>query len=301
MSPCFLQYEARMFRALRHHRESQFARQSLILKVSDYSTIAVVVCPLVNAMKETQHMLDTLKRCLRARGMTYRALGRELGLSESSVKRLFSEETFSLARLERVCRAIDMSIADLVNKSSGSRAVAEASPPSTLTLEQERILARNSSLLACFYLLLNGRSVGDVAERLGMSARATRNTLLQLASAGLLEIGKGNKIIMHARLPIAWRADGPVRNLYERQVRAEFLKSEFAAKNETLNFHSAELSHASARILLRKMDKLAADFADLAALDVALPTKDKVSVAMLLAARPWVFSMFSAYRARSAA
>jgi transcriptional regulator with XRE-family HTH domain len=252
-------------------------------------------------MNETQHMLDTLKRCLRARGVSYRTLGRQLGLSESSVKRLFSEETFSLARLERVCRAIDMSIADLVKMSSGASAATGASPPSTLTLEQERILARNSSLLACFYLLLNGRSVSDVAERLGMSPRATRNTLSQLASAGLLETGKGNKVVMHARLPIAWRADGPVRNLYERQVRAEFLKSEFAARNEALNFHSAELSHASVRILLRKMDKLAADFADLSALDVALPSKDKISVAMLLAARPWVFSMFSAYRARSVA
>lgn len=251
-------------------------------------------------MNETQRMLDTLKRCLRARGTTYRSLGRALGLSESSVKRLFSEETFSLARLERVCRAIDLTIADLVRMSSNEGAAISAQP-SSLTIEQERMLARNSSLLACFYLLLNGRSTNDVATRLGLSARATKNLLLQLGAAGLLEIGKGNKVTMRARLPIAWRADGPVRNLYERQVRAEFLKSEFSAKNEALAFHSAELSHASVRILLRKMDKLAADFADLAALDIALPFKEKVSVAMLLAARPWVFSMFSNYRAQSAA
>ena len=58
---------------------------------------------------------------------------------------------------------------------------------------------------------------------------------------------------------------------------------------------------ASVRILLRKIDKLAADFADLAALDVRLPARDKSSVALLLACRPWVFSMFSAYRAKAAA
>ena len=44
-----------------------------------------------------------------------------------------------------------------------------------------------------------------------------------------------------------------------------------------------------------------ADFADLAALDVRLPARDKSSVALLLACRPWVFSMFSAYRAKAAA
>jgi hypothetical protein len=102
-------------------------------------------------------------------------------------------------------------------------------------------------------------------------------------------------------LPIAWRPDGPVRKLYERQVRAEFLQGPFTGSNEALSFHSAELSPASVRILLKKIDKLAADFADLAALDVQLPARDKTSVALLLACRPWVFSMFSAYRAKAVA
>src|SRR5690606_6102241 len=62
-------------------------------------------------MNETRRMIDALKRCLRARGMTYRALGRALGLSESSVKRLFAEGSFTLARLERVCGVLDMSVA----------------------------------------------------------------------------------------------------------------------------------------------------------------------------------------------
>lgn len=250
-------------------------------------------------MNETKRMLDTLKRCLRARGVTYRSLGRTLGLSESSVKRLFSDETFSLSRLERICRAIDMSIADLA-RMAGTTSTSDT-PASTLTLEQERILARNSSLLACFYLLLNGRTSDEVATRLGLSARAMHNFLIQLSAAGLVSIARGNKVSVHARLPIVWRSDGPVRKLYERQVRAEFLQSEFSAKDEALSFHSAELSPASVRILLRKMEKLAADFADLAALDVSLPSKDKISIAMLVAARPWVFSMFSAYRARTAA
>lgn len=246
-------------------------------------------------MNETQRMLETLKRCLRARGMSYGRLGRALGLSESSVKRLFSDKSFSVARLERVCRAIDMSIADLSRLAAGETAT-EAPKGFTLTLEQERTLAGHSSLLAFFYLLLNGHSVEVVAERLSLSERASRNFLSKLAAAGLIETRGRQQIRLNARLPLAWRPDGPVRKLYERQVRAEFLRSEFSGKHEALSFHSAELSPASARILMRKLDKLAADFADLAALDVALPSRDKMSVAMLLATRPWVFSMFSAYR-----
>lgn len=246
-------------------------------------------------MNETQRLLDTLKRCLRTRGMTYRALGRALGLSESSVKRLFADESFSLVRLERVCRVLDMSMADLVRMASGP---AEAQT-SMLTLDQERVLASSAPLLACFYLLLNGRKVDDAARRLGASPKVMRAMLERLASAGLLEIDRRNAVRLHARLPIAWRPEGPVRKLYERQVRAEFLQGPFTRSNESLSFHSAELSPASVRILQRKIERLAADFADLAALDVHVPTREKSSIALLLACRPWVFSMFSAYRTRS--
>lgn len=251
-------------------------------------------------MNETQRLLETLKRCLRARGMTYEKLGRTLGLSESSVKRLFSDESFSVARLERVCRAIDMSIADLARMAAGETITRNANDSFSLTLEQERTLAGNSTLLACFYLLLNGRTIDETMARLNLSERAMRNFLTKLAAAGLIDVEKGDRIRLHARLPIAWRPDGPVRKLYERQVRAEFLQSEFTDKNEALSFHSAELSPASIRILMRKLEKLASDFADLAALDMTLPQRDKTSTAMLLAVRPWVFSMFSNYHAHSA-
>lgn len=249
-------------------------------------------------MNETKKMLETLKRCLRARGVTYRSLGRSLGLSESSVKRLFADESFTLARLERVCSALDMSVADLVRMTSGTReARAQAY---SLTLEQERTLASNASLLACFYLLLNGRSIEEVELRLGLTTRVMRTLLSRLQAARLINVDAKQAVHMHAKLPIAWRPDGPVRKLYERQVRAEFLQGRFAANNEALTFHSAELSPASVRILLRKIDRLAADFADLAALDVLVPSRDKTSIALLLACRPWVFSMFSAYRAQAA-
>jgi DNA-binding Xre family transcriptional regulator len=252
-------------------------------------------------MNETQRILETLKRCLRARGMTYRRLGQSLGLSESSVKRLFSDESFTLSRLERVCSALDMSVADLARMTSGTAAGRSTqSQPYSLSLEQERTLASNASLLACFYLLLNGHSVDVTERRLGLSARAMRTFLSRLASARLLDIDAKRNVRLHARLPIAWRVDGPVRKLYERQVRAEFLQSAFSAANEALSFHSAELSPASVRILLRKIEKLGTDFADLAALDVHAPAREKTSVALLLACRPWVFSMFSAYSAGSA-
>jgi DNA-binding Xre family transcriptional regulator len=248
-------------------------------------------------MNETKALVEALKRCLRSRAMTYRKLGQCVGLSESSVKRLFANRSFTLARLERICAALDMSVADLVRMTTSGT---PQTRPHTLTLDQERTLAADPTLLAFFYLLLNGRTVDEAAQRLKINSRSARALLTRLVSARLVDADGRRGVRLNAKLPIAWRPEGPVRKLYERQVRAEFLQAGFNGASEMLAFHSAELSAASVRILLRKLDRLAADFADLAALDVSLPAREKTSVAMLLACRPWVFSMFSAYRSDAA-
>jgi DNA-binding Xre family transcriptional regulator len=248
-------------------------------------------------MNETRRMLDALKRNLRARGMTYRQLGKVLDLSESSVKRLFSDGSFTLARLESICAALNMSVADLARMAADTTARRSTdSGNNRLTLEQERVLARDALLLACFYLLLNGRSVLEVQRRLGLGQRTLQDYLGTLAAAGLLQSDARRQVRLHVSPPIAWRRDGPVHKLYERQVRTEFLQGGFSGTNESLAFHAAELSGASVRVLMRKLEKLGADFADLAALDLALPTRDKTSVALLLAFRPWAFTMFSTYK-----
>jgi hypothetical protein len=59
-----------------------------------------------------------------------------------------------------------------------------------------------------------------------------------------------------------------------------------------LHFYSAELSEASAALLVRKLEQLGHEFADFAKLDRDLPVRKKKSVALLTAFRPWVFSMF---------
>ena len=91
-----------------------------------------------------------------------------------------------------------------------------------------------------------------------------------------------------------------MRRLYEQKVREEYLQSTFTAPFEAMHFRSAEMSEASCRVMLRKLERLAAEFRDLAELDRSLPSREKRSLGVLLAARPWVFSMFESARRPSA-
>ena len=49
----------------------------------------------------TEQLIDALKRVLKSRRLTYADLAAGVGLSEASVKRLFSQRTFTLERLEQ--------------------------------------------------------------------------------------------------------------------------------------------------------------------------------------------------------
>ncbi len=246
-------------------------------------------------MSGTQRIVAALKRSLRARGVTYAELGRRIGLSVPSVKRVLSKGSLSLPRLERICAAVELSIEELVRLSSDG----STEPASMLSQAQEAALAANPRLLACFYLLVNGRMPSEAAAELAMDERELRRLLARLDDLGLVQLRP--RLGAHLKIGpvVTWRHDGPVRRVYERYVREEFMRSRFDVANCALQFRSAELSEASRRVLLRKIDRLAADFADLAELDRSLPSRDKHSTAMLIACRPWVLSMFRGLQAKA--
>jgi transcriptional regulator with XRE-family HTH domain len=246
-------------------------------------------------MGETNRIILALKRALRARGITYAMLAKRISLSEPSVKRILSRGSLSLPRLERICEAAGISMEELVRPVSST----PAETSSTLSAAQESALAADPQLLGCFYLLTNGHTPREVASELHADERLLRRWLVKLDNLHLIELRArlGARLRVHA--PISWRQDGPIRATYEKQVRDEFMRSNFLADDETLHFRSAELSEASRLVLQRKLTRLTADFNELAELDRHLPSREKRSVALMLACRPWVFSMFDGLKGRS--
>jgi len=245
-------------------------------------------------MGDTNRIILALKRGLRARGITYAMLAKRIGLSEPSVKRILSKGSLSLPRLERICEATGLSMDELLRPVSAG----PAETSSTLSAVQETALASDPQLLGCFYLLTNGHTPREVAAELGADEKLLRRWLVKLDNLHLVELKArlGARLRVHA--PIAWREDGPIRRTYDQQVRDEFMRSSFQGADETLQFRSAELSEASRVVLQRKLTRLTADFNELAELDRHLPSREKRSVAVMMACRPWVFSMFDGLRRR---
>jgi DNA-binding Xre family transcriptional regulator len=244
---------------------------------------------------EAARIIAGLKRMMKARAITYKQLAVRIDLSEVSIKRIFSQSSLSLARLEQICQALGVSIHEIARLSGEQTADATES----VSLEQESALAADPNLLACYYLIANGRTGVEICKELGVEEIKVRRWMVKLHSFGLVELCSKMRAKARTSSSITWRQDGPMWRLYEDKVRREYLQSTFSARFEALHFRSAELSDPSCQVLLRKLERLATEFRDLAELDRSLPAREKCSMGVLLAVRPWVFSMFDSLRQKS--
>lgn len=99
--------------------------------------------------------------------------------------------------------------------------------------------------------------------------------------------------IRERQASVRCRKGGPIRRLYEAQVKAEFLDVDFERDGGAIRFEVGGLSEVSLKVLRRKLDRLARDFEPLADLELALPVDAKQSIGHLAACRPWVFSILT--------
>ncbi|HME39983.1 MAG TPA: helix-turn-helix transcriptional regulator [Steroidobacteraceae bacterium] len=241
---------------------------------------------------EAARIIMGLKRLMKARAITYKDLAARINLSEVSIKRIFSQSSLSLARLEQICEALGVSIQEIA-RLSGEQA---ADATESVSLEQEAALAADPNLFACYYLIANGRTGVEICKELGVEEIKVRRWMVKLHSFGLVELRSKMRARARTGSAITWRQDGPMWRLYEDKVRQEYLQSTFSTRFEAMHFRSAEMSDASCLVLLRKLERLATEFRDLAELDRSLPAREKRSMGLLLAVRPWVFSMFESLR-----
>lgn len=236
-------------------------------------------------MSQTAEILTVLKKCLKAQGLTYRDVAQALELSEPSIRRLFSQESFSLNRLEAVCRFLNMSIYDLTRMSR-----LDATDDITrLSLEQERELVADPVALTYFYLLLTGRTPKKIAEEFGLDDLQQTTLLLKLSHLNLVEMYPNNKGRLLTSRRIEWRRDGPIRKAYQSQVKASFMNSRFEHEGEMLRFDTGELSETSVKIICRKLEKLSEDFDELSEIDISLPERKKKAIGLMIGIRPWAY------------
>jgi len=245
-------------------------------------------------MPAVSRFVEALKKSVRARGVTYADLARRLRLSEASVKRMFSRGTFTLSRIEEVLAAVDLDIYEVARMTRGAGRQAQ------LTHEQEVGLARDERLLAAFWLVLNGWAFEEIVSTFSITRTELTIGFARLEKLKLIEWGPRERVRLLVPRDFVWRAGGPAKKAYARRAMAEFLHGRFDAPLEMIRFEPRELSPQSAALLKGKLERLVAEFNECAEADSALPSGRRIGVALLVACRPWEFSVVNAFKRRKA-
>ena len=233
-------------------------------------------------MNDPRRLIDALKGVARMRGLTYAELGRRVGLSEASVKRLFSQRTFTLARLGQFCDALEIDFAELARL-----ARAREGRPAEMTLAQEAALADDARLLAVFYLALNGWTFAEILARHQISAAQCTGALAKLDRLGLVDLLPASRVRMRVSRAIRLRTDGPIRRRHGKRALDDFLAPEFEPAGGYFAFEFRELSRASFEVLRRKLERLADELHELAELDAGLAPQARETVGLAVGVRPW--------------
>ena len=140
-------------------------------------------------MSETSAMVIGLKRVLKARHINYAQVGEALGLSEATIKRMFSKNDFSLERFEQVCQLAEVSMTELAREVDSERNYI-----SQLTEEQERRIVGNSRLFLVAVCALNHLSLEQIVSIYDVSESECIQLLLELDRIRFLQLLPNNRI-----------------------------------------------------------------------------------------------------------
>ncbi len=242
-------------------------------------------------MSSPELVLKVLRTELRHSGITYKVLAERIGMSESSVKRMFGQKDMSLSRLALICKSAGIAMEDVL------RQAADVTPHSdNLTLAQEKSLMASPKLLLVAICCLGNWTMEQIIETYTLSEPECILSLVELDRLGLIELKPMNRYRLKVSNAFHWRPDGPVQQYFREFVVSDYFDGRFDGEGESLLCVPARLSSQSAREIVQKIQQLAAELARLQQEDRRLNPEDRDGFTLLLGFRSWEFSALTALR-----
>lgn len=238
-------------------------------------------------MARTRRLVDTVKRELKVRGITYRELAARLELAESTVKQMFAGSRMTLERLDDILDVLDLDVADLVRLSDGGDEAL-----SRLTPDVERALVADDRLVLVTYLVVSAYAFDDILSRYRLTEHELVRLLAQLDRMGVAELLPGNRIRSRLATDFAWQPDGPIERYFRTRVQGRFLDGDFGGPEASRVVRTADISGASLDQIRTRVESVGRLFDDLAREDRRRPVDDKRGTLMILAVKPWPFDVF---------
>lgn len=139
---------------------------------------------------EYSSVVDVLKTVLKNKGFTYNTLAEGMGVSEVTIKRVFSPKEGQYSqRLFEICEHLDISLFDVVDLAKSSCA-----KKFRLNKEQEEYFTDNISELALFREIYRKRPLNQIKEKWNLSQKELFSKLLIFEKLKLIEVLPGDEV-----------------------------------------------------------------------------------------------------------
>lgn len=165
---------------------------------------------------EFSTVVPVLKKILKDRKLTYKALARKLHMSEANVKKIMTAKDCSLKRLNQICEALDFSVFDLIEmlRKKPVRRV-------LLNSAQQRVLTEDETSLLLYFKIAFEQATTEHARRdLNLTEVNLEKKMRQLERVGLIKRHKLRIQIPEEHIGV-WPDEGVLASL----VKTEWTKS----------------------------------------------------------------------------
>ena len=240
-------------------------------------------------------LVEALKRELRARNVTYAHVAKALDLSEASVKRLFSQQDFTLERIDRICTLAGVEFAELTRSLER-----EQQTIASLTQKQEEEIVGDPKLMLVALLAMNQWSFERILAVYELTEAELIGLLTRLDRLAIIALQAGNRIKPRIAKTFSWLPDGPMQRYFKSQAAREFLDAKFDGPNELMLVVNGRLTQASAQQVATRLKRVAREFGELHAEDTAHPFDARQGVTLVVAVRPWVLASFVTMQRKAA-
>jgi len=229
------------------------------------------------------NVVETLKKVLKVKKITYKSLADELGMSESGVKKLLTSKDISLTRVEQITRLIGLSLADLFQ-------IADEAEVKNVRLspKQENALFENNLLFRVYWFLaVEEKTLDAIKKSEKLTNDQLQRNLLKLENLDLIKIGKNNRIASVHKGLFRWASDGPLVKKLNNEWSENTLKKVLSHKNNADCLHRLSylrLSDKSKTAFYERLNELVNEFARLSQREkTRYADRDLTSISSLIA------------------
>ena len=208
-------------------------------------------------------ILRTLRLIFKNRGVRYSDVARSLKVSEATVKRYMSGCGLSVRVLERLCRLVGLRLWEL----SEIVMADQDSKLRSLTLEQEQELADDPLTAFVFYMLRCGSHPAEIQAEFRIDEAEMVLALSHLDRMRLIDLLPRNRIRLLTDRNPEWRIGGPMRKLFDRNVKEEFASLDYRDPRVMWDIRTLKLSNASLIRLKEMIDEFTREALSLAEKD----------------------------------